>query len=308
MTCAGATARFVEVGLRSGVAEDRCPAEEVGPLADSQTMSVSFFKGAVVVLTGAGAGIGREMAVQLARAGAALALVDVDAAGLDETMSMIGGAGDAAVGVVADATDASQLAAAATEVAAKLGGVDVLINNAGKLHYGGVLDSGPEDFEAVMRANLGTAVTATKAFLPAVLESPRGRIANLSSAYGLIGLSGAAPYTAAKFAVRGFSESLRSELRRYPHVAVTCVYPGGIKTGIAWAALSAPGVDAQKAAAAFDRHVARTTPSAAAHAILRGVARGKPRVLIGPDAVLADTVARMAGGRYEQVIRVIVRR
>ncbi len=243
----------------------------------------------------------------LVRVGASVGLVDIDAEGLGATVEMVRGAGGEVVGVVADAADAERMDAVAGEVAGRLGGVDVLINNAGRLYYGGVTESEPADFDAVMRANFGAAVASTKAFLPFVLKSARGRIANLSSAYGLIGLGGAAPYTAAKFAVRGFTESLRSELREHPNVAVTCVYPGGVKTGIAWSALAAAGVDRHRAAARFDRHIARTHPGKAADVMLRGIERGKSRVLIGPDAILADTAARMAGGQYEKLIRLVVR-
>lgn len=270
-------------------------------------MKRSFYAGSTAVVTGAGGGIGRQLAVQLAEAGAVTVLVDVDAEKMSETADLVARAGGKAVAVVADVADVGRMAEVAAEVEAWAGGVDVLINNAGRLYYGGVVESEPSDFEAVMRANFGAAVVSTKAFLPAVLRSKQGRIANLSSAYGLIGLGGAAPYTAAKFAIRGFSESLRSELRSHPNVAVSCVYPGGVKTGIAWSALAAAGVDATAAAERFDRRVARTEPVQAARVILRGIAHGHSRILIGPDALLADTVARIAGGRYEQLIRLIVR-
>ncbi|MTE16246.1 SDR family NAD(P)-dependent oxidoreductase [Nocardia aurantiaca] len=270
-------------------------------------MEHSFYAGRVAVVTGAGAGIGRELAVRLAGAGGSLGLVDVDGERLAETVEELQGRGAKVVGVVADAADVERMGEVADEVVGRLGGVDVLINNAGRLFYGGVLESGPGDFDAVMRANFGATVVTTKAFLPYVVKSPQGRIANLSSAYGLIGLAGAAPYTAAKFAVRGFTESLRSELRGQPNVAVSCVFPGGVKTGIAWSALAAAGVDADRAAERFDRHVARTDPGAAARVILRGIERGQSRVLIGPDAILAEVAARVAGGQYERLIRLVVR-
>ncbi|WP_459957595.1 SDR family NAD(P)-dependent oxidoreductase [Nocardia sp. IFM 10818] len=270
-------------------------------------MDRSFYAGGIAVVTGAGAGIGRELAVRLARAGASVALVDIDGEALGEAVEEVRRGGGEGVGLVADAADAARMGEVAGEVGGRFGGVDFLINNAGRLYYGGVAESAPADFDAVMRANFGATVASTKAFLPAVVQSSRGRIANLSSAYGLIGLSGAAPYTAAKFAIRGFTESLRSELREHPQVAVTCVYPGGVKTGIAWSALSAAGVDAHRAAVRFDRHVARTHPEQAARIILRGIAQGRSRVLIGPDAILADTAARMAGGQYERLIRLVIR-
>nr|WP_162958739.1 SDR family NAD(P)-dependent oxidoreductase [Nocardia yunnanensis] len=243
----------------------------------------------------------------LGEAGALVGAVDVDGVGLGETVERVRGRGGRVLGVVGDAADSERMREVSAEVVGAFGGVDVLINNAGRLFYGGVGESEVEDFEVVMRANLGAAVASTKAFLPYVVESSGGRIANISSAYGLIGVGGAAPYTAAKFAVRGFSESLRSELRGRPNVAVSCVYPGGVKTGIAWSALAAAGVDARKAAERFDRVVARTEPRVAARVVLNGVARGRSRVLIGADAVLADAVARLAGGQYEKLIRLVVR-
>ncbi|GAB2510488.1 SDR family NAD(P)-dependent oxidoreductase [Nocardia heshunensis] len=270
-------------------------------------MNHGFYAGRVVVVTGAGAGIGRELAVLLGRAGAAVALVDIDGEGVAETGEMVRGGGGEALELVADAADVVRMREVSDDVAGRLGNADVLINNAGRLFYGGVVESEVSDFDAVMRANFGATVASTKAFLPQVVKSPTGRIANVSSAYGLIGLGGAAPYTAAKFAVRGFSESLRSELRGQSNVAVSCVYPGGVKTGIAWSALAAAGVDAERAARRFDRVVAKTDPEAAARVILNGVARGRSRVLIGPDAILADIAARVAGGQYEKLIRLVLR-
>ncbi|MEC3916071.1 SDR family NAD(P)-dependent oxidoreductase [Nocardia sp. CDC160] len=270
-------------------------------------MDLGFYAGQVVVVTGAGAGIGREMAVRLGRAGAKTVLVDIQEEKLGEVAAEIRNAGGQALAMVADAAEQERMNEVAGETLREFGGADVLINNAGRLFYGGVAESEMADFDAVMRANFGAAVASTKAFLPHIVKSERGRIANLSSAYGLIGLGGAAPYTAAKFAVRGFTESLRSELRDRPNVAVSCVYPGGVKTGIAWSALAAAGVDAQRAAERFDRQVARTQPGRAAEVILNGVAQGRARVLIGADAILADTVARVAGGRYEGLIRLVIR-
>lgn len=270
-------------------------------------MDRSFYAGRVAVVTGAGAGIGRELAVRLGREGASVVLLDTNEGALGETAGMVRGGDGEVVGMVADVADPERMGEVAAEVVGRLGGVDVLINNAGKLFYGGVAESEPGDFEAVMRANFGATVVSTKAFLPYVVKSPAGRIANLSSAYGLIGLGGSAPYTAAKFAIRGFTESLRSELRGQPNVAVSCVFPGGVKTGIAWSALAAAGVDAERAAQRFDRYVARTDPDVAAQVILRGVARGKSRVLIGPDAILAEVAARVAGGQYEKLIRLVIR-
>ncbi|WP_040803917.1 SDR family NAD(P)-dependent oxidoreductase [Nocardia concava] len=268
-------------------------------------MSSGFYAKRVVVVTGAGAGIGREMALLLGEAGASVVAVDIDEVTLNGTVGMVRGA--EALGIVADVADADRMKEVAGEVVERFGGVDVLINNAGKLFYGGVAQSEPEDFEAVMRANFGAAVASTKAFLSYVVKSDQGRIANLSSAYGLIGVGGAAPYTAAKFAVRGFSESLRSELRGQANVAVSCVFPGGVRTGIARSALAAAGVNAELAAERFEKVVARTDPGAAARVILNGVARGKSRVLIGPDAILAEVAARLAGGQYERLIRLMIR-
>ncbi|MEC3952779.1 SDR family NAD(P)-dependent oxidoreductase [Nocardia sp. CDC153] len=270
-------------------------------------MDLGFYAGQVVVVTGAGAGIGREMAVRLGRAGAKAVLVDVDEGRVGEVAGEIRDASGRALAMVADAADPDRMNEVAGETVREFGGVDVLINNAGRLFYGGVAESDMADFETAMRANFGAAVASTRAFLPHIVKSERGRIANLSSAYGLIGLAGAAPYTAAKFAVRGFTESLRSELRTHPNVAVSCVYPGGVKTGIAWSALAAAGIDARRAAERFDRQVARTQPGRAAEIILNGIARGHSRVLIGADAILADAVARVAGGQYERLLRLVIR-
>ncbi|MCX5046675.1 SDR family NAD(P)-dependent oxidoreductase [Aldersonia sp. NBC_00410] len=258
---------------------------------------MSYFEGRVFALTGAAAGIGKQLAVELSRRGARLALADVDAAGLDETAHLCG---KHSLAVVADVTSPPDMARFAAETVARYGGVDAVINNAGVLHVGGVEISSHAEFEQVMRTNFGGVVNGTKAFLPFIVESDRGHVVNLSSAFGLIGVGNYAPYNSSKFAIRGFTESLRSEMRVHPNVAVTCVFPGGVRTTIARSALHAAGVDGDRAIERFEQRVARTSPEKAARVILAGVQRRKPKVLIGADARLADVAARVCGASYEK--------
>jgi short-subunit dehydrogenase len=272
-------------------------------------ISLGYFDRRVVAITGAGTGIGRELAIQLARSGAALALSGNVEEPLAETAQRCTTAGARASVTVVDVTDREAVTAFATSTAEHFGRVDAVINNAGILYAGDVLASGYADIERVMDVDFWGVVHGTKAFLPHILRSDRGHVVNLSSAFGLMAAPGYSAYNAAKFPVRGFTEALRQEMDSAGHpVKVTCVFPGGVRTSIARTAAAAPGVDLGEVADSFDRRIARTDPAEAARVILRGVERGRARVLVGPDARVVDAVTRLLGPAYQWLLPAAKRR
>ena len=267
---------------------------------------MSRFEGRVAVVTGAGSGIGRELALALSRRGALLAISDVDEAGLAGTVELLGP-------VVVDArpldvTDRAAVLAYADDVAGTYGKVNQVYNNAGIAHAGDVLTATFEEIERVVDVDFWGVVNGTKAFLPHLIASGDGHLVNLSSLFGLLSAPGASAYNAAKFAVRGFTESLRQEMLIAGHpVRVTCVHPGGVKTGIARNATLGSGHDAGSTER-FDANLLRLPPEAAAAQILAGVRRNRPRVLVGNDARLLDLVVRVVGARYQRPMAVLSRR
>jgi NADP-dependent 3-hydroxy acid dehydrogenase YdfG len=264
---------------------------------------VSEFAGKVAVITGAGSGIGRALALELARRGARLALSDVDTAGLDETVRR---ARDLGAEVKADHLDVTQREAVldyADAVAVHFGQVNQIYNNAGIAYHGEFERSEFKDIERIMDVDFWGVVNGTKAFLPHVVASGDGHIVNVSSLFGLLAIPGQSAYNSAKFAVRGFTEALRQEMlvARHP-VKVTCVHPGGIKTAIARNAAVPAGDDQESFAQFFDRKLARTSPEDAARTIVEGVRRGRARVLIGADAKFLDAWVRVVGPSYQRVV------
>ena len=259
----------------------------------------------VAVVTGAGSGIGRALAVELAAAGCALALSDVNETGLDETRALVAARGVRVTTERVDVADRAAVHGHAEQVLAAHGAVHVVVNNAGVALASRIADMSYADFEWLMGINFWGVVHGTKAFLPHLKRADEGHIVNLSSVFGLIGVPGQGAYNAAKFAVRGFSECLREELElEGSTVSVTCVHPGGIRTSIVRNARfpeqpGAPGRDAM--AAEFDR-IARTTPERAARAIVRGIRSKARRVLIGPDAYAIDWLQRALPTAYQALV------
>ncbi|HEX8487818.1 MAG TPA: SDR family NAD(P)-dependent oxidoreductase [Propionibacteriaceae bacterium] len=262
------------------------------------------FTGRVAVVTGAGSGIGRALALQLAAAGARLALSDVDEAGLSQTCSAARARGATVRSDRLDVTDRAGVFGYADSVAAALGGVDVVVNNAGVLHVGMVLDSDITDLERVMDVNFWGVVHGSTAFLPHLIASGRGNLVNLSSLFGLVPVPTQSAYVAAKHAVHGFTESLRIELRLAGHpVAVTCVHPGGVDTPIARRATRSP--DAPRPSA---RSALRMPPDKAAATILRGVARDRARVLVGRDAAAVHLLSRLSLSAWPRLVALAYRK
>lgn len=249
----------------------------------------------VAVITGAGSGIGRALAVDLAGHGARLAISDIDVAGLQATAGQCR-AGGAEVKVDRlDVTERDDMLAYAADVRAHFGTVNQIYNNAGITYYGPVEREQFKDIERVMDVNFWGVVNGTKAFLPHLIESGDGHVINISSLFGLITFPGQSAYNASKFAVRGFTEALRQEMliAALP-VRVSCVHPGGIKTSVARNATVADGFDPESLATVFDQRMALHTPEMAARTIIRGVRRRRARILIGAEAKALDRLARLA--------------
>ncbi|HEX3336382.1 MAG TPA: SDR family NAD(P)-dependent oxidoreductase [Jatrophihabitans sp.] len=264
-------------------------------------------KGKVAVVTGAGSGIGRALACELARRGAKVAISDVDATGLAETGRQLRVIGAEVHETRLDVTDRTAVLTYADEVAAVYGAVNIVINNAGIAFTGDIEKMSFEHIERVMDVDFWGVVNGTKAFLPHLIASGDGHVVNISSLFGLLAVPGQGAYNAAKFAVRGFTEALRQEmLANGQPVQVTCVHPGGIKTAIARNGGTVDGLDANALAEFFDTKLAKTSPEAAARTILRGVASNRPRVLVGLDAKVLDLVVRALGSRYQRVLALTV--
>jgi NAD(P)-dependent dehydrogenase (short-subunit alcohol dehydrogenase family) len=267
------------------------------------------FRGRVAAVTGAGSGIGRALARELAARGAHLALSDINEATLAETVMLCEAAGAAAkiTSQRVDVADRDAVYAWADQVVADHGHVNLIFNNAGVALAASIEAMSYEDFEWLMSINFWGVVHGTKAFLPHLKAAGEGHVINMSSVFGLISVPGQAAYNAAKFGVRGFTDALRMELELNPcGVSCTTVHPGGVKTNIARNARVDPSVAAtlshpDAAADEFDK-MARTTPQSAARQILLGVTRDRRRVLVGPDAAVIDLVSRLPAAASQRLI------
>jgi len=268
---------------------------------------VKDFSGRVAAITGAASGIGRALADALARRGAHLALSDIDDAGLAETVTRCEGRGVKITTQHLDVADRGAVYEWAGRIVADHGRVNLTVNNAGVALGATVESMSYEDFEWLMNINFWGVVYGTKAFLPYLKESGDGHIVNLSSVFGLISVPSQSAYNATKFAVRGFSDTLRMELEiEGAKVSVTTVHPGGIKTNIARNARMDPSVsviagDRDKALADFERAFI-TSPEKAAQQILAAVRRDRRRALIGPDAKVIDLVSRLPAAFYQTIL------
>src|ERR1051326_8808512 len=232
--------------------------------------------GSIAVITGAGSGIGRALAHDLARRGAQLALADLNSSGLEETRKLLGSA--VARSYLVDVSKAAAVEDFASQVERDFGRVSLLINNAGVALMGRFDEVTLEDMRWLIEINFWGVVYGCKFFLPLLEREPDAHIVNLSSVFGLIGPPGPSAYAASKFAVRGFSESLREELRATnSSVQVTSVHPAGIATPIAHSARSGLGItpEARRQAEEFFRKVATITPENAAQTIVKGILRNR---------------------------------
>ncbi len=272
------------------------------------------FENKVAAITGTGSGIGRALAVELGRQGCHLALADVNAAALEETRQLLASSGVRVSTAVVDVADREQVQAWADKAASEHGRVNLIFNNAGVAHAGTVEGSDYSEYEWIMNINFWGVVNGTKAFLPHLKASGNGHVVNVSSVFGLFAQPGMSAYNATKYAVRGFTESLRQELDMEDSgVSASCVHPGGIKTNIAKTArmnesmAKVTGQAADKARQQFNDQLLRTTPEKAAQVILRGVQRDSRRILIGADAHAIDVMLRLAPVLYQRVVTASMR-
>jgi NAD(P)-dependent dehydrogenase (short-subunit alcohol dehydrogenase family) len=263
----------------------------------------------VVVITGAGSGIGRALAVHAASKGALLAISDVNEAGLTETVALAKDAGAVDVhSARLDVADRAAFLAYADEVAAYFGRVNVIVNNAGVTMTGDFEDMTLEEYDWLMSINLDGVVTGTKAFLPHLIASGDGHVVNISSLFGLVSMPGQTAYNAAKYAVRGFTEALREEMLINRHkVGVTCVHPGGIRTGIVRNGRTTAHEDADQLNALFEK-LGRMEPEKAASIIWGAVRKDQARLLVGYDAHLIHQFAKLTGSRYQDVFALAKKR
>lgn len=265
------------------------------------------FTGRVAAITGAGSGIGRALAVELARRGAHVALSDVDEAGLADTVARCEGQGVKTTSQRLDVADRDAVFAWAARVVEDHGTVHLVVNNAGVAVAATVEAMTYEDFEWLMGINFWGVVHGTKAFLPHLLAAGEGHIVNMSSVFGLVAVPTQSAYNASKFAVRGFTDALRMELEiDGSGVSCTSVHPGGIRTNIARNARLRESADAlsggdESVRREFDRS-ARTTPEDAARQILRAVTRNRRRALVGGGSRLIDVVSRLPTGVYQRPV------
>jgi len=264
--------------------------------------------GRPVMITGAASGIGRSLAQRLSRSGSPVAIADVDETGLKETARSLPGPVLTRVLDVREAADQHRFAAEVRQWLPSLArgaGLAAVFNNAGVAVASSVLDADPGDDEWLRQTNFDGVVNGTRAFLPILVEQDSGVIVNTSSVFGLLGMPYQSAYCASKFAVRGFTDSLRQELRGTGVSAVT-VHPGGITTNIARNARvrkdpEGLGRSHDQMAADFEA-ITMTTPDKAAQIICRGVEQGKARILVGPDAYVFDALARMAPTHYYDIM------
>jgi NAD(P)-dependent dehydrogenase (short-subunit alcohol dehydrogenase family) len=271
--------------------------------------SSTHFRGKVAVVTGAGSGIGRALAVDLAGRGARLALSDVDPTGLAETVRQAEALGAEVRTDHLDVGEREAVLAYADAVQAQFGAVNIVFNNAGISFSGEVEVSEFKDMERIMDVDYWGVVNGTKAFLPHLIASGDGHVVNTSSLFGLLAMPSQSAYNAAKFAVRGFTEALRQEMVIDGRpVKVSCVHPGGIKTNIVRNGTAAAGTDNAAVAALFDAKLARTTATEAARVILRGVEKGHARILVGADAKVLDVLVRITGSGYQRIITAVAPR
>jgi short-subunit dehydrogenase len=267
---------------------------------------MTTLSGSAAAITGAASGIGRALALELAARGCDLALADRDEAGLQTLATEIGARQIGTRQKVSvhrvDVGEPAQIDEFAQDAIAAHPTLNIVVNNAGVALLGRFSEIDQAQMDWLMNINFWGVVHATRAFLPQLSTRPEAHIVNLSSLFGLLAPPGQTAYCAAKFAVRGFSESLRHELQAANSpVRLSVVHPGGVATNIVRSSRTGSGVtDNARRSETIERfdQVARTTPQAAALRILQGIEKNQPRILIGSDARLMDILQRLRPTTY----------
>lgn len=256
----------------------------------------------VALITGAASGIGRALALVLAGRGMHLALADINEAGLAETASLVK-SGKRVTAHKLDVADRDAVVAFPAVVREAHGGLDLLVNNAGVALGGTFEEVSEKDFEWLISINFFGVVRMTRAFLPLLHRSNESRIVNMSSIFGIIAPPGQTAYVSSKFAVRGFSESLRHELAGSP-VGVTTVHPGGVATSIATSARTPAGRSAEQVEREKASFAAALTlpPDKAAATIVAGLEKNRVRIIVGNDAKIAAAVERLSATSYWPIL------
>lgn len=263
------------------------------------------FSQSVVVVTGAGSGIGRQVALQFAQAGARLAINDFDAERLEETARAIELQKGDVYHRAFDVSHREEMCAFATEVEERFGRVDIVINNAGvSLGQMDFEEIPYEDFQWIIDVNLWGVIHGTMAFLPMLRNRPEAKLVNVCSSFGMLAVPGQAAYCASKFAVRGFTDSLRLELMDSA-IRVTLVCPSQVRTNIVRNGRHRDEAAKQKLIHQFDTMLTRITPADAARTILRGLQKNREFVPIGQDAKIFNFASRFVP---QWIIKVLTRR
>ncbi|MGE8643655.1 SDR family NAD(P)-dependent oxidoreductase [Acinetobacter vivianii] len=264
------------------------------------------FHNKVAAITGAGSGIGQALAVALAKQGCHLALSDVNELGLAKTQNLLKIYPVKVSTQVVDVANRQEMANWAKTIAEQHQQVNLIFNNAGVAMGSTAEGVSYDDLEWLIGINFWGVVYGTKEFLPYLKQSGDGHIINISSMFGLTAQPTQSAYNASKFAVRGFTESLRQELDiQGSGVSATCVHPGGIRTNIVKAArinnsVKILGLDPANSQAAFDK-ILRTSADEAAKQILTAVRKNKRRLLIGADAKAIDILQRILPQGYQKI-------
>jgi len=262
-------------------------------------------KGKVAVITGAGSGIGRGLALNLAKEGCSLALADVNETGLVETVKLLEGINVEARTYRVDVSDRDRVYGFADEVIEAYGKVDIVINNAGVQLKETLEDVSYEDFDWLMGINLYGVIYGSKAFLPYLKKQPMANLVNVSSVQGFFTNPNSGPYCTSKFAVRGFTLTLAQELRGST-VNVSCVYPGGVRTNIVknerFYKTSSPEISKEDEAVRFEKYVCWISADKAAKIIVKGIKKNRPTILVGPDAYFYELVSRLIPMTWQKLM------
>ncbi len=261
-------------------------------------------RGQVAAITGAGSGIGRALAIELASLGVNLALADLCSKSLEATRTMTADLGIAVSTHVVDVAKQSEVEKFASDVIDAHGSIQLLFNNAGVTLVDSIEAAALDDMHWVMNVNYWGVVHGTKAFLPHLLAADAAHIVNLSSLFGLMAMPLQSAYCASKFAVRGFTEGLKFELAA-TNIGVSSVHPGGVQTDIARNARVRESVISRDRAEFNQQfeNVAGVTARQAAAKILRGVEANRRRIRIGKDALIGDWLVRLFPASYEKILR-----